>query len=411
MENIAGITVALIGGGQGGKALLDALSLVAGVKIKYLYDIDPNPVAKPKAEARGIPCWHTSEQLEIILTDPAVHLILDVTGDIAMYRIIEKRKLKNCRLIGGEETLILFHLLELQQRTARALDLCRLDLEERVKQRTQRLEEVNEQLIAKIAETEALNNTLQQVNDAKTRYLLQSTHQLKAPFAAIQSYVEMILEGYCGPMNDEMRGILEKINHRCQFLSTSIREMLELANLKSYVRDNLVIRSVRIGALVREITEENAARCAHRGLNLSYRTQNISDAIVAANPQQMHTLLSILLDNAINYSHDYARISIELAETADDRLILQVRDEGIGIPAGQIDKICREYFRCNNAVSKHHDGSGLGLAIAREIVQLHKFTMDFASEPGRGTTVTLDLTPAVQTLFHTEGDYSHSVGF
>ena len=120
MEHTLGITIAMIGGGQGGKMLLDALSLISGVRIKYLYDTDPHPAALAKATARAIPCWHTAEQLDIILTDPAVNLLVEATGDAAMYRILDKRRLKTCRLIGGEETMILLHLLEAQQRTASA---------------------------------------------------------------------------------------------------------------------------------------------------------------------------------------------------------------------------------------------------------------------------------------------------
>ena len=412
MEQPNKITIAIIGGGKGGKALLDALSLIPEVRIKYLYDIDPHPAALAKATARGIPAWHTSEQLDIILTDPSLHLILEVTGDPVMYRTIDKRRLKSCRLIGGEETLILFHLLSAQQRTALALDQCRLELEERVKVRTGRLEEVNRELLAKIEETQSLNNALQQVNDMKTRYLLMATHQLKAPFAAIQSYVELMLEGYSGTLNDSMRTTLEKIRRRCLLLSSTIKEMLELANLKTYLKNNMVRRPVRIGAIIREIMEENASRCARRKLTVRYDARLSGDTQIVVNPQQIHTLGAILLDNAINYSHDGSTITTSLVRLKEDRLTLKISDEGIGIPPEHIDQICREYFRCNNAVSQHQDGSGLGLAIAHEIVQLHGFTMRFASEPGEGTTVTVEMPIAATAISpRQQDDYAKSAGF
>jgi signal transduction histidine kinase len=382
--------IAIVGGGQGGTALIKDLLEVPGVELKYVFDINPHAPGVLLAKELGIACYHTEDQLKSWIRDPAINIILEVTGKIQVQRKLQRLKLPSCSLIGSSTTKIIFHLLDAEQKVAKSLDQCRLESEDRVLERTKQLQDLNQELIAKIKETEELNHILQKINDEKTSYLLKATHQLKAPFAAIQSYAELLIEGYCGPLSDEVRDVILKIRERCEFLSTCIKEMLELSNLKTWVKENLEMKSCNIDAIVRSVIETHKIISAKRAIRLIYDSQS-PQAKIKAHPDQIQMLVAIFLENAINYSYDHGDVIISLHQKGKNKLELTIKDSGIGIPKNHQDKIFQEYFRCNNAVKKHNNGTGLGLAIAKKIVEIQNFNLSIKSELGQGTLVTLSM--------------------
>ena len=104
----------------------------------------------------------------------------------------------------------------------------------------------------------------------------------------------------------------------------------------------------------------------------------------------MRLLFDNLVDNAIRYSGDVRSLSID-ASARDRRVTIAVRDRGTGIPADEIDKVTRKFFRGRAAGS---GGSGLGLAIVRRIVDDHGGGLEIRSQPGEGTTVMVSLPAA-----------------
>jgi len=224
---------------------------------------------------------------------------------------------------------------------------------------------------------------------------LQSTHQLKAPFAAIQSYTDIILQGFTGDIPQLTREIVQKINRRSQLLADSIKEMLNLANLKSCVKDNLKMEDIDVRELLQKIIHEATVLAEKNQITLNYSEENLV-SLVNYNRAQLEILFSILIDNAINYS--FAGKSVEVSVKQINNLItISIRDEGIGIRPQHREKIFNEYFRSNEAVEKHENGSGLGLAIVKQITSIHNIGLQMQSAPQQGTIFTVILnTPTLQ---------------
>jgi len=379
--------IAVVGAGKGGTAILETLLKMPDIVITHVCDVNPDAPGMKLARAHGIPC-HTG--LESVCRDAGVDLIFEATGLQTVYQKILAEKQPHTRVIGSEDARIIYHLLDLQQGVTDKLGNYNLELERRVRERTRELAQANAELQRKIADFERLNEKLQEINNEKTRYLMHATHQLKAPFAAIQSYTDIILDGYAGKIEPQTMDIVRKINARCVLLSDSIKEMLELANLKSLVRENIKMERASLNGIIASAVKHFADLAASRKIRIAAAASPRLD--VECNRNQILILLSTLVENAIHYSPDGSEVRIAVAAPADSRRIeVSVTDHGIGIGQNCLSRIFDEYFRANEAVAVHEQGTGLGLSIAREIATIHGTEIKVASAPGRGSAFSFQL--------------------
>jgi signal transduction histidine kinase len=381
--------IALVGAGKGGHAILEALLRIPGIEVRYVFDADPSAPGIALARKNGIRC-RTDGRFDELLADPDVDLIFEVTGKPEVFEALRASKHPNSSLLVAGGTRIIFHLLDAQRQAASALEEHQRTLERRIVERTEEIERANRDLERKILDYETLTQQLERVNDEKTRYLMHATHQLKAPFAAIQSYVDVILEGYTGEIPERTRDIVGKIRSRSEVLSDAIREMLVLANLRSIDRDGIEMSAVHLNEMIRQAVDLHAAVARKRGIEIQFRPHDGAD-LVRCHRGQMLTLLSAILENAVIYSHDGGLVEIFVQTPRPNWLAVSIRDHGIGIPARCLPRVFDEHYRADGAVKHHEHGTGLGLAVAHEVANLHHFHLDVESEEGRGSVFTLSV--------------------
>jgi len=264
----------------------------------------------------------------------------------------------------------------------------KLNLEKRIIERTEELEAANLELQKEKDIADRLFLRQQEISEEKTKYLLHATHQLKAPFAAIQSFLDIILEGYAGEINEETRNILLKINIRSKLLTTVINEMLELAKLKTFSKDDVSMESNDLSDILSYVIEHFAVVATSKNITINFQKPE-APLPVFCDKKQINALFSILIENALNYSPDNTTIDIELVEMANDRVCFEIRDQGIGLAEDVRDRIFEEYFRTNNAVSFMPNGTGLGLALASQIAKIHHTHINVSSKINEGTTFSI----------------------
>lgn len=380
VSNIIGI----VGAGSGGEAILTNLLEIPGIVVKYMCDIDPDAPGIILAKKNSIHCI-TDLDLKILLEDPEVDLIFEITGKDNVFEYLQKNKLNGCNVMGSAASRVMFHMIDTQQKITTELKAYKIKLAERVIERTDELEVVNNELQQQLYSFQELNEKLQDINDEKTKYLVNATHQLKAPFAAIQSYVDILLAGYADNLSEKVISIVEKIKIRCELLSRSIREMLELANLNSCVEENIEMDYSCLNVAVDGVIDMVSSIAEHRNIDISF-SRCTGNCITKCNTDQIKTLVQILIENALNYSHDNSSIEVSLVEGSSTRTTLTVTDHGIGIASKNLKNIFKEYFRSNEAVKKSISGTGLGLSIAKRIAQIHRTDILVDSTPGEGSS-------------------------
>ena len=219
---------------------------------------------------------------------------------------------------------------------------------------------------------------LERLNRAKSEFVSIVSHEFRTPLTGIQGFSEMMRDEELGL--DEMREYAGDINKDAQRLNRMIDEMLDLDRMESG-RMTIHPEPMDLNAVV----EEAVGRVRPNAPNHTLRVDLQSDLPrIKADADRLTQVASNLLNNAVKYSPTGGRITVT-TRAEGDRLRLDVRDEGLGIPPEALETIFERYSRVDSQATKDIPGTGLGLPIVRQIVQLHGGKVWAESELGRGS--------------------------
>jgi len=237
---------------------------------------------------------------------------------------------------------------------------------------------------SELAET---NRRLLQAQEERARHMLRTTHELKAPFAAIHANAQLLLGGYCGAFSDKAEEVLGRIAKRCRRLANEIQEMLQLANLREVRDDSLRWERLDLADVIRWCCEQVSARAEQRGVAIE---SDLRSAPLFSVDDHMKMLFSNLLVNAVVYSRRGGTVRVACRPAPGGGPQATVEDHGIGVARDKLPHIFDEYFRTAEAVKHNNESSGLGLAIVRNVVEAHRIRMRIESDPGVGTKFALN---------------------
>ncbi len=377
-------------------------SALVGMLHSRTRDLEENQV---RAEERAAEMRHLNEQLRAANEElhhsrahlDAAYAELQTAYDRLQNRSSHMSELnEQLRVANAECKARREELAQVNARLREALD--------RLETRSSHMADLNDLLRAANAECSARRHELERLNDelalanrklreledVRAQFTLLTTHELRAPVAAIQSYLKLILEGYV-PQN-KVRETLEKAERRAMEQLALIADLLELGRIGSADARGLV-QPIQIEKLLCEQVELLTGSAKERGITVE--THIGSDLPpVLANPDQIRSLWNNLVSNAIKYNRDGGNVTVTLAREGD-RLIAGVADTGIGIPKEAMTRLFSEFFRADNAKSVSRMGTGLGLSIVKEIVERAGGQITVESELDKGTTFYLWL-PVLQ---------------
>jgi len=232
-------------------------------------------------------------------------------------------------------------------------------------------------------------------NEQHDSFINAVTHELKTPIASIRLYLQTLQRLEVGEA--QRRQFYELMLLDIERLLRTVEQVLkagEAAQKKSPPQR----LPVEFNTLVRECMELARVRHHLQAADLEYceaqslSSQNGSGARILGDPEELRTAVSNLLDNAVKYSPDGVHISVELEAPDEERLVLRVRDRGVGIPEQELKHIFKRFYRVTQRSLSGVKGTGLGLFIVRSIARKHGGRVFAHSEgAGKGTTVTLEL--------------------
>jgi len=237
---------------------------------------------------------------------------------------------------------------------------------------------------------------LEELDQAKTRFVRLVAHELRSPLAAVQSLLEVVTAGYGGSVDEKGAELLQRVERRVQFLLALVNDLLDLAagRLDSVHRER---SRANLQAAAEQAVELVQARALEKGVSLALEVAP-GNYMLWGIPEHLEWLLSNLVDNGIKYTPQGGQVTVRLRREGDE-LILTVADSGIGIPPEALGHIFEEFYRAPNARAVEKEGTGLGLAIARQVIDEHGAQVDVQSRVGSGTTFTISfpVTPHTAT--------------
>ncbi len=225
-------------------------------------------------------------------------------------------------------------------------------------------------------------------NLAKSQFLAAMSHELRTPLNAIGGYADLLEMGIGGPVTDQQREYLEKIQRSQRHLLGIINDLLNFSRLEAgqivYDTARVPLRE-SIDAIV-SLLEQQAAE---KGIALSLR--ECPEGIAAlADGAKVDQIILNLCSNALKFTPKGGRVELA-CERRGDRVAVHVSDTGVGIPADQAERIFEPFVQLGRDLTTPHEGTGLGLAISRDLARGMGGDLAVESEVGKGSRFTLTL--------------------
>lgn len=220
---------------------------------------------------------------------------------------------------------------------------------------------------------------------AKSRFVSIVAHELKAPVAAIEGYLDLII-GDLDEAMEKFRPKLERCRDRANLLQRLIRELLDISRIEQG-RIERTIEMLDPMPIIAEVVEFHKLEADKRGISISIEPPK-QPVSIRADRTEVNRIFTNLISNAIKYNKDKGSIVVSCGmHGAFWRC--SVTDTGIGIPRNHLVNIGEEFFRVKNSQTVQISGTGLGVSIVKRLLDLNHARLMIASEEGEGSTFTV----------------------
>jgi signal transduction histidine kinase len=237
------------------------------------------------------------------------------------------------------------------------------------------------------AELQQKMENLRRMDKIRTDFVANVSHELKTPLTLIKGYIETLQDRAIND-KDKAHRFISIIKEHAGRLENIIEDLLRLSELE-LSKDCLNKTEFNLSKLVDEVTLSFGYALDSKRQSLNVDLQG-DDFGIKADRDKIEQVIVNLIDNAIKYTNEGGRINVFLIEDKND-ITLIVKDNGIGIPTEDIDRVFERFYRVDKARSRELGGTGLGLGIAKHIVLTHNGQISIESEISKGTEVVVKL--------------------
>jgi len=237
-----------------------------------------------------------------------------------------------------------------------------------------------------------------EVDRLKSEFVATVSHELRTPMTSIKGFVDLLLMGATGPLNPEQIRFLEIVKNNTERLEILVNDLLDISRIDAG-QVTLSFQPIDVHGLLREgeLFVERLRLETGKQIELVLEAPEELPHLWG-DPERVRQILNNLIENAFNYTPEGGRITLHAGQ-AQDRIEIEVSDNGIGISLSEQARIFERFYRGEQALIMGVAGTGLGLAIVLNLVEMHNGRIWVNSDgiPGRGTTFTLALPLARET--------------
>jgi two-component system phosphate regulon sensor histidine kinase PhoR len=227
---------------------------------------------------------------------------------------------------------------------------------------------------------------LKELDKMKSEFIAMVTHELRAPIAAVEQQLNVILNKMAGEVTEKQEQLLSRAKKRTRGLLDLIRDLLDLSKIEAgkmvQYKEPLLLQEV-----IQRVVDLMRAEAENKKIDLQFSApSNIS--LIHADRNSMEGIFTNLISNAIKYTPEGRKVWITLSEEGGF-VRAAVSDTGIGIKKEDLSRIFDKFYRVKTTETRQIIGTGLGLSIVKSIVDTHLGSISVESEEGRGTTFTV----------------------
>ncbi|HEY8511718.1 MAG TPA: ATP-binding protein [Cyclobacteriaceae bacterium] len=260
------------------------------------------------------------------------------------------------------------------------------DLGKKKSTRLNPLRAINEEIYSFAELKQKEIDELKKLEAFRREFIADISHELKTPIFAAQGFVHTLLDGAIDDKTVRNK-FLKKAARSLDGLDALVEDLLTLSQIETG-QVKMRFESVDLYQLTEEVLEQFETKASKRGIRL--RIKGDRSATAYADPKRISQVLSNLVSNAVNHSHDDSEVVVDL-DQGKKFVTVSVIDKGEGIPAEHINRIFERFYRVDKSRSREKGGTGLGLAIVKHILEGHHTKPAVVSTPGKGSVFSFKL--------------------
>ena len=240
-----------------------------------------------------------------------------------------------------------------------------------------------------------------EVDRLKSEFVATVSHELRTPMTSIQGYVEILLMGAAGALNENQRHFLEVVRNNTKRLNALVDDLLDVSRIEDG-RIALALEPVNLPEVAEGVVDELLRRSQEEDKPMAISLDSAPNLPpVMGDAGRVRQILANLVENAYRYTPENGQISIHIHANGNNEVQVDVEDTGVGIPPEDQERIFERFYRGEHPLVLASAGTGLGLPIVRQLVEMHNGRIWMKSEgiPGEGSVFSFTL-----PVYHEEDD-------
>ncbi len=230
------------------------------------------------------------------------------------------------------------------------------------------------------------NTKEKQINDEKTEFVSVVSHQLRTPLTGIKWFLQLVKQSSYAKLTPQELEHIEHALESTERIIHLVNDLLNVSRIDNRDKFSVTIQEIDLADVVNKSLEDNVTMIANYNAKVANTVK--TGTMVMADPEKIYEAINNLITNAIKYSHGKVKLS---SKKLKDKVVLSIKDNGIGIPAEAQKQLFQKFYRAENAKTLKIEGTGLGLYIVKAIVEANNGQIDFTSTEGRGSVFNINL--------------------
>ncbi len=231
-----------------------------------------------------------------------------------------------------------------------------------------------------------------EVDRLKSEFVATVSHELRTPMTSIRGYVDILLMGAAGALNENQMHFLQIVKNNTERLNILVNDLLDISRIESG-RVTLSPQPVNLRDVAEDVLADALRRSQQEKKPIAFSLDAAKDVPrIYGDAERIRQVINNLVDNAYRYTPKHGQVTVRIHTTNGNHVQVDVEDTGVGIPPEDQGRIFDRFFRGEDPLVLATPGTGLGLAIVKQLVEMHHGRIWVKSEgAGKGSTFSVIL--------------------